>query len=50
MKIVIKEEDVDLLVAMPTPNQAGGKLGPAGRNGLPGAGGIGGKGGNSYTW
>jgi hypothetical protein len=48
--VVIKEEDVDLLVAMAPPAQVGGKAGVAGRNGFPGAGGTGGRGGKSYTW
>lgn len=48
--LLIKEEDTDLLVAMPAPIVAGGKGGAAGNHGLPGRGGQGGVGGSSYSW
>ena len=48
--IVIKEDDQDILVAMPAPVVRGGNGGAAGRHGSPGEGGSGGRGGDSYSW
>lgn len=50
IKIFVKEEDTDLLVALAKPDASGGTGGKAGVNGSPGKGGNGGKGGDSYTW
>lgn len=49
LKLVVKEQDLDLLLAMNPPNVKGGKGGKAGLNGSPGSGGFGGRGGTSYT-
>jgi len=50
IKLFIKEEDMDLMVAIKTPLVLGGKGGNAGKNGLAGRGGNGGRGGSSFTW
>jgi len=50
IKIVVKEEDTDLLVCLEPPNVSGGKGGKGGKNGEAGKGGMGGRGGDSYTW
>jgi hypothetical protein len=50
IKILIKEEDLDILIAMKPPRVSGGRGGKAGRNGLAGLAGAGGSGGSSYTW
>jgi hypothetical protein len=49
IRIFIKEEDMDLLLAMNSPGVEGGRGGKAGVNGVPGPGGFGGRGGASYT-
>ena len=49
IKLVVKEEDLDLLVAMEHPHVQGGQGGKAGANGNPGHGGNGGRGGSAYT-
>ena len=48
--VFLKEEDKDILVAMPHPVVKGGQGGEAGRNGVPGPGGRGGYGGSSHSW
>ena len=49
IKLVVKEQDLDLLVAMERPRVDGGQGGKAGVNGNPGHGGNGGRGGSAYT-
>jgi hypothetical protein len=49
IKVIVKEEDLDLLLAVKEINVKGGKGGKAGLNGTPGPGGFGGRGGTSYT-
>jgi len=49
IKLLIKEEDLDLLVAMDPPQVKGGKGGKAGTNGVPGTGGQGGRGGAAWS-
>lgn len=48
--IFIKEEDMDLLITVPSPHVAGGQGGTAGQNGAPGQGGYAGRGGAIYVW
>ena len=49
IKVVLKEEDLDLLLAVKEIDVKGGQGGKAGMNGKPGPGGQGGRGGTSYT-
>jgi hypothetical protein len=49
IRIFIKEEDMDLLLALNPPKVEGGRAGKAGVNGIPGPGGDGGRGGGAYT-
>jgi hypothetical protein len=49
IKISVKEEDCDLLLALSQPIVSGGRGGTAGRNGRGGSGGFGGAGGDSYS-
>lgn len=49
-KVFVKEEDMDILIALQQPRVVGGRGGKAGKNGLPGSGGSGGAGGASHSW
>ena len=50
IKIVVAEEDCDLLLALESPVVSGGSGGIAGRHGEPGRRGDGGSGGSSHRW
>jgi len=50
VKLYIKEDDMDLLLALKQPIVQGGKGGAAGTHGTPGLGGQGGIGGGAFSW
>jgi hypothetical protein len=50
VRIIIAEEDMDLLLFLGKISIAGGQGGSAGKNGKGGDGGRGGRGGSSYSW
>lgn len=49
IKLVVREEDLDLFAAIETLSVEGGAMGKTGDNGNPGHGGSGGRGGSAYT-
>lgn len=50
VKVVVREEDMDILAAIGLPCVQGGRGGKSGTHGKPGLGGKGGAGGDSFSW